>query len=143
MSNELRAPLRWILGVEGAPEPRPADREPEALAEISAAAFAVAVELRFGEQATAEQAREFVTHLGDIYLKPGALDPRLAEQMILSVYDEVEGLDDVSLEQTVAAQNLITAATVQDMGITEEALERFIDDVVELIVSLDDEDDED
>ncbi|GAB6903065.1 hypothetical protein [Kineosporia succinea] len=140
MSDDLRAPLRWILGVEGAPEPGPGDREPEALARLSAAAFAVAVELRFGEQVTPEQAREFVAHISEIYLKPGSLDPELAEQIILNVYDEVEALDEVPLEKTVEAQNLIASATVQDMGFTEDALDRFMDDVVDLIVSLEDED---
>jgi hypothetical protein len=141
VSDRIRSVLRWILGVDETPSVELSGDDLAFLSEVSAAAFAITLDLRFGENATPDQTKEFIARVRGPIVNPEKLNPVLAEWVILTAYGAPGLLDQVSLAETVTAQNLISYAVVRDMQVTGADLEQLMDDVVDLITSPDEEGD--
>ena len=133
MSDGAKDYLRWILQIEGAPRVQVSEIGVKTVIGAGVAAFTLALEKRFGDDATDDEVRAFVTRALGTWIQEDALNPILAERVLLDGLGEEGLIDDVSLPQTSEAQNLLSYAMVNDLGITGEALEDFVDEAVKIL----------
>ncbi|MCE0534113.1 hypothetical protein LWF15_01165 [Kineosporia rhizophila] len=142
MSDKIKDLLRWNLGAEGASKVSFSEVGLEASRAAGFAAFALALERRFGEDPTTETIQQFVARTRTSWVKPDALNPVLAEQVILAAYtDDDDLLDGVPAAELARVQLLLTYGVVRDMNITGDAFEAFLDEIVQLMNESGDEDD--
>lgn len=141
MSDKIRPVLRWLLGVEGAPEPNLAGEDLAFLNQVSAAAFAVAINIRFDDDVTAPQVQEFVSRIRGTHVNAEKLNPVLAEWVILDAFEKPVPVNDVPLAETITVQNLIAAGVVRDMNIVGDDLNQLMDDVVDVLTNPEEDDD--
>jgi len=133
MPTETRGYLRWVLGIEGAPKADLAGLQPSFIASAAVAAFSVALEVAFGESLTPDQARDFISRVRGTWVKPEALNPVLAERVLLSGYEDDDMLDDVPVTEIVRLHNVLAAAVLRDRNLHGTDLEGFLDEVEELM----------
>ncbi|GAB3267181.1 hypothetical protein [Kineosporia babensis] len=102
-------------------------------------AFLLAVERRFSETASVEEVREFVVRARTRWIRPESLNPVLAEWSLLDAIVENGSVDDLSLDETLRVQIVLTRALISDLDLTGEALDDFVAEVVEQFDQVDDE----
>lgn len=134
MSDSTRDYLRWILSVDGARRVEYVGQEPSFVTNASVAAFSVAMEVMFGENATPEQITDFVTRIRTRWVKPEALNPILAERVIKTMFeDDSDVLDELPLTEIVRINTVLAAAVLRERHIEGDQLEEFLDEVEELM----------
>lgn len=133
MSDKAQAILGWILGVEGATTDGFTSDDLELSREVGLAAFSLALEKSLGEETSADAVQSFLARARGTWIKPEALNPVLAEQVILAAYQDdhlLEGIPRATLERT---QNLLTYAFVRDAGLSDNGFQEFRREVIELM----------
>ncbi len=111
MSESLQEDLlRRILGLETGNPAELSALDAKTVRLISGSAFAVALEKRFGDEATPEQARQFVEHARGRWVKAEALNPVLGEHIIMAMYEDSNLLGSVPAVDVTAGQNMLTYA---------------------------------
>lgn len=136
MSDQARDYIRWTLGVPGAPDVPVAEIGLKASVHLSLAAFTLALEKRFDDDATDEEVRTFVARVRGNWIKPEALNPVLAERILLDGLGEEDLVEDVPILELTHAQDLLSYAMVNDLGITGDALEQFVDEAAKMVADL-------
>jgi len=122
-----------VLGVENAGPVDVSVADADMVANASVCSFATAMEIMFGSDVTTEDVRNFIARIRGPWVKPEALNPVLAERIILSGLGEEGLLDGVPRADIVSSQNLIAGAVLRERGIGGAQLEEFLDEVVELM----------
>lgn len=139
MSDAAKDYLRWILRVEGAPHVQVSEIGLKTVINAGLASFTLAMEKRFEDDATEEEIRQFVARVRGTWIQPEALNPVLAERILLDGLGEEDLVDDVPLAEVSRAQNLLSYAMVNDLGITGDALEQFVEEAVKMLTDLENE----
>ncbi len=134
MSNDaVKQYLRLALGTDGAPGAVPRDISVDDSVDATLAALSVALDKIFLEDPEPVEISALVGRIREVWVKPETLDPVLAERIILAIYGEDELMDDVGSADLVVTENLITYGILHESGISEEAFEYFLDEVVDLM----------
>ncbi|MCD5313483.1 hypothetical protein [Kineosporia babensis] len=139
MSSKAEDYVRWILQLDGAYNVPIAELGAKTAVTTSIAAFSTALEKRFEDGASPDEAREFVGHVRGKWVKSDALNPVLAELAIMDGLGEEGLVDDVPIAELTETQNLLTYAIVNDLGLAGPAVEEFIRESMALLNTLEDE----
>ncbi len=140
MSDQVQNLLRRILGVEVDGTVPPTELDGRTVRTTVVTAFALALEMRFGESVTVDDVQAFVARIRGRWVEADALNPVLAEHIILSTYDESDLLGSVPAVEIAQAQNLLTYGLVKDLEMTSEAIDDFIREVTDLVTAPADQD---
>lgn len=137
MSDMVKDYLRWILGVEGAQEVELSQIGLQTSIDAGVSAFSLALEKIYSSDPSPEQVRELVARIRQRWIKPERLNPVLAEHVILNLYGDDEYVNDVPLAEVARVENLITYGIVHEAGLDRDAIEIFLDEVVDLMSETD------
>ena len=134
MSDAVKGYLRWVLGIEGAPKFDPAGSDAKMVLTAGLSSFTVALDRYFPEEPSVAEVAGLVTKIRQMSAQPELLNPVLAEQVILNIYDDEDLVGDVTLGEVARVQNIISYGILRLLNIEKgPELERFLDEVVELI----------
>ncbi|GLY15788.1 hypothetical protein LWF15_20100 [Kineosporia rhizophila] len=140
MSEDAKNYLRRIVGMDNVPGVRIADLGLQNAVNYSFSAFHLALSKRFEDGATTTELQDFVRRARGAWIKPEALNPVLAEKVLLDAMGNDGLVDDVPIPELTDTQNLLTYALVNDLKITGDALEQFVEDALRQLEEMEDED---
>ncbi|GLY32530.1 hypothetical protein [Kineosporia sp. NBRC 101731] len=134
MSDDvIKKYLRLVLGVDGAPTVGPSDLDVKTSILASLAALSVALEKVLPDDAQREQISSLVAQIRETWVKSDALNPVLAERIILTLQGQDGLIDDVPAAELATAENLITYGILHETGTTGDSFEAFLDDVIQFL----------
>ncbi|GAA3621900.1 hypothetical protein GCM10022223_43550 [Kineosporia mesophila] len=133
MSDAVKQYLRWVLGVEGAPEVALADIGLKTSMQAGVAAFSIALDRVFPDEPSPTQAADLIARIRNEWVKPEGLNPVLAERVILNAYGEEDLVNDVPPAEISRVETVITYGIRRELGIDGAAFESFLDEVVEFM----------
>lgn len=134
MSNDaVKQYLRQALGTEGAPSAKSYDVGAVDSVDATLAAFSVALDKVFFKTPEPAEVSALVARIREVWVEPETLEPVLAENIILAIYGKGTLIDDIVTASLTTTENLITYGILHESGVSGDAFEYFLDEVVDLM----------